>query len=56
MQEKSCPILERTGDGEPAGRCWYYTGENGICPRHGDVREELARLPELTDEKDFRKE
>ena len=47
----NCPIFERTADGEAVGRCWFYTGNTaGVCPRHGDVREALKRLPELTDE------
>lgn len=32
----NCPIAERTGDGIPCGRCWFYCPE-GVCPRHGDV-------------------
>ena len=50
---KNCPINERTGDGIRVGRCWYHTGDNGICPRHGDVREYLVRLPALTDENEM---
>lgn len=34
----SCPIREYTGDGCPVGRCWFHL-ENGVCPRHGNVRE-----------------
>jgi hypothetical protein len=52
---KNCPVLERTGDGELVGRCWFYTGESGLCPRHGDVREAIKRLPQLTDESVLRR-
>ena len=31
----------------------YHTGDNGICPRHGDVSQYLEKLPELTDIKDL---
>lgn len=37
----NCPVVERTGDGRSAGRCWYYL-RDGKCPRHGNVDE----LPE----------
>lgn len=52
--QKNCPIIERDGDGRSVGRCWFHTGKNGICPRHGDVKEYLARLPELTDERELK--
>ena len=48
----NCPIRQRTGDGQSVGRCWYYC-PCGICPLHGDVREYLKHLPELTDERDL---
>lgn len=46
----NCPILELTADGVAVGRCWYYLGGSFTCPRHGDVREAVQRLPILTDE------
>lgn len=52
---RSCPVRERTGDGVSVGRCYYPT-EDGVCPRHGDVREPLRRFNEdgrLTDENDL---
>jgi len=55
---KSCPIRERTADGDAVGRCWYYTGNEGKCPRHGDVSAALTRFNEtgeLTDENDHKK-
>lgn len=33
-----CAIKQHTADGAPAGRCFYYVGETGRCPLHGDVR------------------
>src|SRR5207244_506060 len=33
----NCPIIERTGDGIPCGRCWYYLPDGKTCPRHGNV-------------------
>lgn len=51
----NCPIIERTGDGTPVGRCWFHCPD-GICPRHGDVRTYLERLPKLTDENDMRRD
>lgn len=50
FHEKNCPIRERTADGRSVGRCWFHTGDNGVCPRHGDVKYALERLPKLTDE------
>lgn len=53
---KSCAVNERTGDGRSVGRCWMWTGEDGICPRHGDVKTIQARFAEtgkLTDECDL---
>ena len=50
---KNCPINERTGDGHLVGRCWFHTGDNGTCPRHGDVKQYLERLPVLTDENEM---
>ena len=50
--QRNCPINERTADGVSVGRCWFHTGRDGICPRHGDVNEYLKRLPKLTDERE----
>ena len=52
MFGSNCPILERTADGDRAGRCWYHC-PGDVCPRHGDVAKALARFREdgsLTDE------
>ena len=40
--KNNCPIREITADGESVGRCWFYTGHNEMCPRHGDVSLALA--------------
>lgn len=51
----NCPVLERTGDGVPVGRCYFYCPEN-ICPRHGDVSGPLDRYRstgKLTDEREL---
>ena len=53
--DRNCAIMERTGDGVKVGRCWYFVGENFICPRHGDVKEVQRRWTEkqdMTDELD----
>ena len=34
----NCAVQERTADGIPVGRCWFYL-EDGVCPRHGRQRE-----------------
>jgi len=34
-----CAVLERTADGIPVGRCWFFVGDRYVCPRHGDVSE-----------------
>jgi hypothetical protein len=47
----NCPIRERTADGRVVGRCWFHCPD-GVCPRHGDVRYALERLPMLTDERE----
>lgn len=50
-----CPIRERTGDGTPVGRCFYFCPDDA-CPRHGDVSGPLKRYRETgetTDEKDL---
>lgn len=55
----NCAILERTGDGRAVGRCWFYVGEDCVCPRHGDVvavQEHYAKTGELTDENVHHKE
>ena len=36
--DKNCAVLEYTADGEFVGRCWFYVGDDFICPRHGDVQ------------------
>lgn len=33
----NCPVLERTGDGHPVGRCWFHLPDGKTCPRHGDI-------------------
>lgn len=35
----NCAIVEVTGDGEEVGACTYYL-KAGVCPRHGETREE----------------
>ena len=52
----NCPIDEQTADGIKVGRCWHYIGPEGYCPRHGDVRKYIGRLPTLTAENDMRKD
>lgn len=42
----NCPINEITADGDSVGRCWFYVGKNEVCPRHGDVRKEIAAFRE----------
>ena len=37
----NCPIMEQTGDGRSCGRCWFHLPDDKICPRHGDVSEEV---------------
>jgi hypothetical protein len=32
----NCPVIEKTGDGTPVGRCWFHM-PNGVCPRHGEI-------------------
>lgn len=54
---RSCPILERTGDGRSVGRCWHHCPDD-VCPRHGDVSGPLShyRLTgRLTEEAEFRR-
>lgn len=49
---ESCPINERTADGDLVGRCWYHLDKQR-CPRHGDVSDALEhyiRTGELTAE------
>ena len=43
MMLNNCPINERSGDGVLVGRCWYHL-KDGVCPRHGDVREAVETL------------
>jgi hypothetical protein len=53
---RACAVLERTGDGRSVGRCWFDTGKECVCPRHGDVRAVQKRYLEcgkLTDERDL---
>lgn len=33
----NCPINERTADGDFVGICGYYL-DDGVCPRHGQVK------------------
>ena len=33
----NCPVLERTGNGVPCGRCCFFLPDGRTCPRHGDV-------------------
>jgi hypothetical protein len=40
--DTNCPISEVTADGTPCGRCWYWC-RDGICPRHGDVKEAITK-------------
>ena len=49
----NCAVLERTADGDSVGRCWFYLGEDFICPRHGNVRliqERYEETGKCTDE------
>ncbi len=41
-QVSHCPINEKTGDGVSVGRCWFNLKDGYICPRHGDVAQEVA--------------
>lgn len=34
----NCSVIERTADGESVGPCWYYL-KDGVCPRHGRVKQ-----------------
>ena len=38
----NCPVMERTVDGDPVGRCWFYLYD-GICPRHGDKENRINK-------------
>jgi hypothetical protein len=52
----ACAVRERTADGVSVGRCWFKL-ENGVCPRHGDVREvqkNFKATGRLTDENDLK--
>lgn len=51
----ACTVRERTGDGVPVGRCFHATYD-GICPRHGDVRQWLATSIDERDLEAARKE
>jgi hypothetical protein len=53
--KNNCPINEQTGDGTTVGRCWFFL-KDGVCPRHGDVKKYLERLPKLTLENDMRQD
>lgn len=35
----NCAVVEVTGDGDEVGACTYHL-KNGVCPRHGEVKEE----------------
>lgn len=43
---QNCPIIERTSDGIPVGRCWHYLPDGKTCQRHGDVSEAVSRYRE----------
>ena len=48
----NCPIRERTADGISVGRCYFYCPDD-VCPRHGNVHDELEHYRDtgrLTDE------
>ena len=54
----NCPINEQTADGEIVGRCWMHLSDGAICPRHGDVSDEVFRYERdglLTLENTFRR-
>ena len=36
MNPRNCPVIERTGDGDSVGACWFYL-KDGVCPRHGRI-------------------
>ena len=53
IMPNNCPVLEKTADGIPVGRCWYYLTDGLTCPRHGDVSkavEEYKKTGRLTEE------
>ena len=33
----NCPVIEKTANGFPVGRCWEYL-ERGVCSRHGRIK------------------
>jgi hypothetical protein len=53
----NCAIREYTADGVAVGRCWFYL-RDGVCPRHGDVKDVQERYKasgELTDSREHKK-
>ena len=42
----NCAVLEETADGRSVGRCFFYVGDKGVCPRHGDVSKVRTRYIE----------
>ncbi len=45
----NCPVREKTADGAPVGRCWFYM-RDGVCPRHGAPDEdETMDVPPMSD-------
>lgn len=51
-----CPVRIPARAGFYAQRCVFHTGNDGICPAHGDVCEQLKRYRKtrlLTDEVDL---
>lgn len=56
IMEQNCAINEQTGDGKTVGRCCFYVGDTGFCPRHGDVRQvqdHYKKTGKLTLESEF---
>jgi len=52
----NCPILERTADNRPVGRCCFHL-KDGVCPRHGNVsryQKHYQETGKLTDENEMR--
>jgi len=38
----NCSIIVQTEEGVEVGTCTYYA-PNGICPRHGDIKERVQQ-------------
>ena len=43
---KNCAINEMTGDNKTVGRCWFFVGEEDVCPRHGSVKKVMEHYRE----------